>query len=208
MTAGPGGPVRKSAAAAAAPEAGNGDDRSDGPGSVATRARHYLRQHPVAATVIAAGVGVLLQTGLAAVTRPGGRSHDTGAAAMEFSSRHPDGKKVSFEFSWKKRPVELSDADWPVDQMGFTASRPDGKQTAFQFTRKTRRVPDGYGVSSAEKCRPGLGEARMDFRFTWNKQPPARPGKLSSADGSGAGHFAPTPAKRPGQKGGKTRDPG
>ena len=112
----------------------------------------------------------------------GRRAYDTGALDMEFKTHRPDGKDVEFNFEWKKRPVETPDADWPTDNMGFKADRPDGKQTAFRMTRKTRPVPAGYGDTSPEGIRPGLGEAKMnfvsrrpdrgEFRFSWEKVPP------------------------------------
>ncbi|MFQ5634446.1 MAG: hypothetical protein ACE5G3_03835 [Gammaproteobacteria bacterium] len=106
----------------------------------------------------------------------GAPSHDVGAADMEFTSHRPDGSSVEFRFTWKKRPTDASEADWPVDKMHFTAARASGKRTALTFERKTRPVPAGYNIH------PGLGEARMefvarhpgqrDFRFTWDKEPP------------------------------------
>jgi len=112
----------------------------------------------------------------------GHSTYDTGAMDMEFTRYLPGGKDVEFSFGWKKRPIETPDTEWPVDNMGFEVDRPDGKQVAFRFTRKTRPVPAGYGVSSTDGIRPGLGQATMnfvsrrpdggEFRFTWEKVPP------------------------------------
>ena len=111
------------------------------------------------------------------------RNHDTGAMDMEFTTHHADGKDIVFRFAWKKRPVDMPDAGWPVDRMGFTATRPDGKHTTFRMTRKTRPIPPGYGDPSPGGIQPGLGEAVMEFvstapgrgdlRFGWKKVPHA-----------------------------------
>ena len=171
-----------------------------------------VRKHPVAAAAVAAGIGALLYAALRSSSRdavaaqragespanpsvkspgrksparpvPMRRDHDTGAMDMQFTAHRANGKEILFRFAWKKRPVDMPDAQWPVDRMGFTATRPDGKHTAFTFTRKTRPVPPGYGDPSPGGIRPGLGEAFMefvstapgrgDFRFSWSKIPHA-----------------------------------
>jgi hypothetical protein len=163
----------------------------------------YIRKHPVVSITAAVGIAVLLRTmfmGPAARTGKGTqmkksksrprdpdiesppkrpRTHHFGAADMEFSSKHPDGKTVNFKFAWKKRPTDAPEADWPVDQMGFSASRPDGKFTTFKFQGKIRPIPDEK--TAVGDNRPGLGWARMDFvssapgrddfAFTWNRTP-------------------------------------
>jgi len=174
-------------------------------GGLKVQVEDYIRRHPAAALTIAAGIGMLLPAALRAMAHrsgmgtgsaggarlqsgrktgpaPGQRTHDVGAAEMEFTTHHPDGKDIIFRFVWKKRPVDAAEADWPVDQMGFSASRPNGKHTAFTFTRKTRPIPPGYGDLSSEDHRPGLGRAtmefssshpdRQDFTFTWRRTPP------------------------------------
>jgi len=110
------------------------------------------------------------------------RTHDTGAADMQFTAHHPDGKRIEFRFAWKKRPVEAPDADWPTDDMGFTVERPSGKRIAFSFTRKTRPLPDAELAIPEPATHSGLGRANMefvssrpgrgDFRFVWKKRPP------------------------------------
>jgi hypothetical protein len=145
------------------------------------------------------------------------RTHQFGAADMEFSSHHPDGKNVAFKFAWKKRPIDAPEEDWPIDEMGFTAVRPNGKRTAFTFKGKTRPIPDEK--SAVGDSRPGLGEAKMeftssapgrrDFRFTWKRVPPAGGGQDSDqppeishiGDGeSGAVSAVKRPEKRPAKK--------
>ncbi len=152
----------------------------------------YLRQHPVASVALAVALGaagLAMRGAQLARTSPAGanakmngkgrrRTHDVGAADMEFSARRPGRKNILFRFAWKKRPVDAPDADWPVDTMGFAAAHPNGRYTAFRFTRKTRPVP----AARTGESRPGLGQAEMefvssrpgrkDFRFTWSKVPP------------------------------------
>jgi ElaB/YqjD/DUF883 family membrane-anchored ribosome-binding protein len=165
----------------------------------------YVQQHPAATIAIAVTAGLLLRAALASLadqrmrgagTRmPGSgqralsqeqtssrrRTHDVGAADMEFTTHHPGEKKILFRFAWKKRPVDAPETDWPTDHMAFTATRPDGTHTAFRFTRKTRPVPAGTRGTPGADTRPGLGRATMefissrpgrrDFRFTWDKVP-------------------------------------
>jgi len=170
----------------------------------------YLRKHPVAGTAIALGLGILLQAAakMAALQNERGskmsksadkdpqksrrlasparkttrRTQDTGAADMVFNANHPDGKSIAFRFSWKKRPVDAPDSDWPVDDMGFTVDRPSGKNVSFSFVRKTRPLPVNVQETGGNDSHSGLGRAQMeftssrpgrgDFRFTWIKTPP------------------------------------
>jgi hypothetical protein len=109
------------------------------------------------------------------------RTHHFGAADMEFTTHHPNGRNVEFRFAWKKRPVDAPEADWPTDEMGFTAVRPNGKHTAFTFKGKTRPIPDEK--TAVGDSRPGLGWAKMefkksapgrrDFKFRWSRVPPS-----------------------------------
>jgi len=124
-------------------------------------------------------------------------THDVGAADIEFTTTHADGKSVVFRFTWKKRPIEAPETEWPTDDMGFTATRADGKRTAFRFTRKTRPVPtESERLAGGERYRPGLGRADMEFRasrpgqrdfhFTWTKKPPPEPADSASRSGVAA----------------------
>ena len=121
-------------------------------------------------------------------------THDVGAADIAFTTTHPDGKSVVFTFTWKKRPIEATETDWPTDEMGFTATRADGKQTEFRFTRKTRPVPtESERRAGGDRYRPGLGRAEMEFRasrpgerdfhFTWTKKPPPDPADSAGQPG-------------------------
>jgi len=170
----------------------------------------YLRKHPFAGTAIALGLGILLQAAaktaarqrdheadeimpadedvdaprrLAAPSRETtARTKDVGAADMAFDADYPDGGSIAFRFSFKKRPVDASESDWPVDQMGFTVDRPDGKNVSFNFVRRTRTLPAKPGETGDDDSQSGLGRANMefastrpnrgDFRFTWIKLPP------------------------------------
>ena len=222
-----------------APEAG--EDSAESHRGVVAQTEEYLRQHPLARVAIAFGIGALLQTALkAGVQRlakgteiPKGkipqhnlsaeprsarpRTHQFGAADMEFSSHHPDGKNVEFKFAWKKRPVDAPEDDWPIDEMGFTAVRPNGKHTAFTFKGKTRPIPDEK--TAVGDSRPGLGKATMeftssapgrkDFKFTWKRVPPTtgpqdsdQPSEISHIEdgGSAAVSAIKGPGQRPAKK--------
>lgn len=121
-------------------------------------------------------------------------THDVGAADIAFTTTHPDGKSVVFSFTWKKRPIEAPETEWPTDDMGFTATRADGKRTDFRFTRKTRPVPtESERHAGGDRYRPGLGRAEMEFRasrpgerdfhFTWTKTPPPDPAESAGKPG-------------------------
>lgn len=186
----------------------------------------YLRKHPFAGTAIALGLGVLLQ--VAAKTASGqrqsttkttarpreepakprrlpapkphdvGPSKDTGVADMVFSSNHPDGRKISFLFSWKKRPVDEPESKWPVDHMGFKLDRPDGKDVSFEIVRKTRTLPARVRETTGDDSHSGFGRVMMqfksqrpgkgDFNFTWTKTPP---GETPHADKKASKRGAP-----------------
>ena len=102
-----------------------------------------------------------------------------GAADMEFTKHHADGRKIEFRFKWKKRPTDDPEVDWEPDQMGFTSDGTDGTKTQFSLTKKVRPIPD----RDAPGYRPGLGQltmefvssrpGRKEFRFTWDKPPDA-----------------------------------
>jgi len=110
------------------------------------------------------------------------RANDTGAADMAFNANYPDGGKIEFRFSFKKRPVDAPESDWPVDHTGFTVDRPSGKNVSFRFARKTRSLPAKAREPGDNDTHSGLGRAQMeftssrpnrgDFRFTWTKLPP------------------------------------
>ncbi len=170
----------------------------------------YIRKHPFAGTAIALGLGILLQAAAKTAAPPrerGGKTskpagedpkaprrlvapdrkttrgaNDTGAADMAFNANYPDGGKIEFRFSFKKRPVDAPESDWPVDHMGFTVDRPTGKNVSFKFARKTRSLPAKAREPGDNDTHSGLGRAQMeftssrpnrgDFRFTWTKLPP------------------------------------
>ena len=171
---------------------------------------NYIRKHPFAGSAIALGLGIVLQAAAKlaeqqrerGVTQAGAadaepeaprrppapksktnaRAKDTGAADMTFDANYPDGRCIAFRFSWKKRPVDAPETDWPVDHMGYTVDRPNGKNVSFRFARKTRPLPAKARQPGGSASHSGLGRAQMeftssrpgrgDFRFTWSKSPP------------------------------------
>lgn len=166
-----------------------------------------IRQRPFAAAAVAVGAAALIvaaltllprrpvrkgagrvasPTPLAALlplstgSRPP-RTHDVGAADMEFTTSRPGDRDIAFRFSFKKRPADADETDWPTDRVGFATTRRQGRRTAFTFTRRTRRVPAQELVLRDDEARPGLGLANLelvvrhadgkDFQLIWTKVP-------------------------------------
>lgn len=172
------------------------------------RIAEIIRQHPFAVAAVAVGAAALLVAALTSLpkrpARKGAgrvasptplaallpltprprppRTHDVGAADLEFTTSRPGDRDVAFRFSFKKRPVDADETDWPTDRVGFATTRRQGRRTAFTFTRKTRPVPAQELVLRNDQARPGLGLANLelvvrhadgkDFKLIWTKVPP------------------------------------